>query len=967
MYSYTDTDDDSYKYSSSDIHTHSLKSILKSNENQKIMDIMKTSDAKSHELNLKIKSLEQYILELQKKNIELENVKNLNKSDDETKESLRGLSNLNTDLLQQNSLLRRENLLFKDKLKTLGYQTLVHQINNTETLDLDSISPSVLFQKIQYENQQVQTEDFTEIENNCNAELQLNEYMNKYQMEKDINQTLYSEIEQLKNEIKVLETNYTKLSNDAEIVFSSNQLITNNYQTLQNKNEDLLSKNQELVSIAKKLKTSLYLLQKEKETLEKTNHQIELINIKSQSTLETIPILEKIIDQDKDKFKNQINLLRQTVEILERENKELKNEKIDANEYYLLMANNSNNTDLIDKLEKELQNQIETMIENKQIINKQQNIIKCKTVENKKLLKSIEDLRANLKHKESIINGQKIRLENCQERIDELDHKFKSNQSLINTKTEIIKSLKSMKSKEPVTIVKQIKETDTKTRKRLFECQSEIKNLKSILETNKQTIADLRSQYKSKISQIENKQKLFAYREHQYRNVLNNLVTNKEYQNISTKTSSLYYTPNAPLLFNLTQIKSTTRDNKTVIQMYKNNSVHAGEYQFDGKLLYTIYNEYQVGFVYQLIVEQDVYYGIDYIQGNQRLPGIMTYNNHLLYSRKDDSRLFRILLSDQTPGNNFLDNLGSNRIGGKQWNTEIAGPLQKNHPGRILCYTYLKSKPHTHSILVVQYLPYEKSVFFKIMVSIYTFSDGSWYKDVLWQTELAGLGEDLIDSDSVDYLYFLTNPILGTLSNGEMVVFVFIEQMFTLSFQNKNNLHGYVLKTQPVMGMYGSDFDIDLISIIKTDAIYISLVSENQKIFIFTDKLIKQNVFSKLSKYIWFYIESPGIFVEMVGVYLLSIIDKYLQEETIDISQIDFPIEKTIFNLVGMWQGDQHITFLTKLEDSVAALLQDGTTVVLDPTVIDTTPSGILFITKRWALLLSLCSIVLLFTLNEIK
>ncbi|KAJ3276367.1 hypothetical protein HDV01_004990 [Terramyces sp. JEL0728] len=136
------------------------------------------------------------------------------------------------------------------------------------------------------------------------------------------------------------------------------------------------------------------------------------------------------------------------------------------------------------------------------------------------------------------------------------------------------------------------------------------------------------------------------------------------------------------------------------------------------------------------------------------------------------------------------------------------------------------------------------------MVSIFTFSDGAWYKDVLWQTELTGVGEDLIDSDSVDYLYFLTNPILGTLSSGEMVVFVFIEQMFTLSFQNKNNQHGYVLKTQPVMGMYGSDFDIDLISIIQTDSIYISLVSENQKILIFTDKSINQNIFSNISKYI---------------------------------------------------------------------------------------------------------------------
>ncbi|KAJ3276366.1 hypothetical protein HDV01_004989 [Terramyces sp. JEL0728] len=536
MYSYTDTDDDSYKFSSSDIHTHSLKSILKSNENQKMMDIMKTSDLKSHQLNLKINSLEQYILELQKKNIALENIKNLDRNENETKESLRGLSNLNTDLLQQNSLLRRENLLLKDKLKTLGYQTLVDQIKDTETLDLGSIQPSVMFGKIQYEAQHTQTEDFTEIERTCKAELQLNEYTNKYQVEKDINQTLYNEVEHLKNEIKSLETNYTKLSSDAEIVFSSNELITKKYQSLQSKNEEHAIRNAELVSVAKKLQTSLYLLQKEKETLEKANHQIELLNIKSQSTLETIPMLEKLIDQDKDKYTTEINLLQQAVDLLKKENQEMKSEKINSSEYYLLMANNSANMDLIDKLEKELQCQIESMIENKQLINKQQTAIKTKTIENKKLVKINEDLRSNLKHKESIINGQKIRLENTQEKYDELANKYKSNQSLINTKTEIIKQLKTLHTKEPVTIVKQVKEkADTKTKKQLFDCQHELKTLKTQLETNILTITNLKSMYKSKLQQIENKQKMYFYRERQYRHVLNNLVANKEYQNISTK------------------------------------------------------------------------------------------------------------------------------------------------------------------------------------------------------------------------------------------------------------------------------------------------------------------------------------------------------------------------------------------------------------------------------------------------
>jgi hypothetical protein len=112
--------------------------------------------------------------------------------------------------------------------------------------------------------------------------------------------------------------------------------------------------------------------------------------------------------------------------------------------------------------------------------------------------------------------------------------------------------------------------------------------------------------------------------------------------------------------------------------------------------------------------------------------------------------------------------------------------------------------------MAVQYLPYEKSVVFQVSVSIFTFSNSSWSKEILWETDLVGVGGDMIDSDSVDYLYFLTKPLLAVSEREDMVAFIFIEHLFILSKSENNE---YVLKTQLIGGLFGSDFDVDHIQI----------------------------------------------------------------------------------------------------------------------------------------------------------
>jgi hypothetical protein len=205
------------------------------------------------------------------------------------------------------------------------------------------------------------------------------------------------------------------------------------------------------------------------------------------------------------------------------------------------------------------------------------------------------------------------------------------------------------------------------------------------------------------------------------------------------------------------------------------------------------------------------------ISGNLRITRcILTKEKHLLYSRKFDTRLFRLIL---------------NALSG---NISIPGPLAEKQ-GRILAYSYLGSSSSDHHVMAVQYLPYEKSVLFQVSVSVFTYSNNDWTKETLWETDLAGLGGDLIDSDNIDFLYFLTNPVIAVSDNEDLVVFVLMEHLFTL-YRDENK---FFLKTQPVVGLYGSDFDVDYIGITqKNNLNLISIVSEVQ-----IAKIVKSDFF----------------------------------------------------------------------------------------------------------------------------
>jgi hypothetical protein len=194
-----------------------------------------------------------------------------------------------------------------------------------------------------------------------------------------------------------------------------------------------------------------------------------------------------------------------------------------------------------------------------------------------------------------------------------------------------------------------------------------------------------------------------------------------------------------------------------------------------------------------------------------------THDGHLLYSRKLDRRLFRLLTPTPAPPSKYMHQ--------NIWKDSIKGPLKADFPGRILAFSYLWALPNHYAILVVQYLPFENE-FCKISISI--FSAGPelfWRINTLWETEIEGCGQGMIQSDSVDYLYFLTTPIIATSGDSKLAAFVFIEHLFLISVDVVQE--GYVLTTQRVDGLFGADFDIDLVYIFTRPAEnLIVLVSE---------------------------------------------------------------------------------------------------------------------------------------------
>ena len=73
----------------------------------------------------------------------------------------------------------------------------------------------------------------------------------------------------------------------------------------------------------------------------------------------------------------------------------------------------------------------------------------------------------------------------------------------------------------------------------------------------------------------------------------------------------------------------------------------------------------------------------------------------------------------------------------------------------------------------------------------------------------------------MDYLYFLTNPSIANTNTASQFSFVFMGRFFFLDYNvdlEPKTVHGYKLSTQLIQGLYGSDFDIDMIRMHQSES-----------------------------------------------------------------------------------------------------------------------------------------------------
>ncbi|KAH6568967.1 hypothetical protein BASA50_008002 [Batrachochytrium salamandrivorans] len=241
-----------------------------------------------------------------------------------------------------------------------------------------------------------------------------------------------------------------------------------------------------------------------------------------------------------------------------------------------------------------------------------------------------------------------------------------------------------------------------------------------------------------------------------------------------------------------------------------------------------------------------------------RVPGSLTFSrlsygnpSTLVYSRKNDVCLFRVI-SDLVPKSIDSSLRDSGDIGGESPSMRpksYPGPFFQDYPGRVLSVVSLFTKDPSETLLFVfQYRSLQDKKRFRIYVSLFSqILDGPWKRYLLWEKDWHGLGEDAIAADELHLLYFLTDPIVVTSGLSKTVLFVFMQQLFTLDYiqdivtstvADARVTRGYLFTLQAIPFISGADLEIGNMHI-DTPGRTLVLSSNRNRVFILKRKPIE--------------------------------------------------------------------------------------------------------------------------------
>ena len=367
-------------------------------------------------------------------------------------------------------------------------------------------------------------------------------------------------------------------------------------------------------------------------------------------------------------------------------------------------------------------------------------------------------------------------------------------------------------------------------------------------------------------------------------------------------------------------------------------------------------------------------------------------NEHLyLFTRRLDSRLFRLYNS--------------------KTNESITGPLLINHPGLVINMVCMDSNldgtKGSLDIVTIQYRPPPpEKIDFEVILSIFSFNfkHKVWSQVVLQNLTLQGMGDNYIDSDQLDYLYFLTKPIVSLNRQIGSLCFVLMKHIYTIYRGVNDSFSLFTQNLEPILDY--SDFfitDIQLLCNEKQDETILLLISDEKRIILFTNNAsrIKEHdkesniplivldkitsYLSDLSKILVDSLFLPGNIILQI-VTLLMFPDDILSLLNMANSILDPSLTSQIereadskflsFHFYSMWSDSvSKSSRIQQLDlgntfENIAVLLYSFDIVVFDPFLVqDPQPWINLFFSfciEKW-LLISVCLVIIaLFFINEL-
>ncbi|KAJ3000509.1 hypothetical protein HDV02_005374 [Globomyces sp. JEL0801] len=537
-------------------------------------------DAKSHAYKLKLKTLESAMIDLQTKNMELndklkgtESSVHIDPPDLKTiQKELDGLTKLNTELLRENSRLRHERELVSNKLMSNGIELdidesgldddarkEVERILHTNQSMVRSMIYNEKLPKVKpfkRHHQEIQTDpdlyNASEEAQKLLLEEQYQQLKRSFQMEKDVNTELRKTLQKVELEMNLLENQFIKLSNDTEITNEKEKLINVQLNQSMEIQKQMMMDNQKLLESKLKLESKVNQQSQELKILQNTNDMLISYQSKSQLDIKSLQFLEQQRTSDRNDFINELNTLKDQIQLMTVENEVLKGHLKDSlvdrpelAQYATLVAEYSLIQDQNNRFKVELKD-----------LKSQISVLKSKNTEldNEKaiLIKSEKDLkfhlnlaRKELKNKFEQLQTIKLQHETQTQQHSQLQIKYKKECNTNQIKDDLLKELKKklhgfeiLKSKDG--IVNELTEFNKNLKLHLNRKSTLIKNwkskyttisneLKSLKESNKDKIdgkvyQSLKTQFKLQSESMKTQLETFKGRELQFQFVLSHFL-----------------------------------------------------------------------------------------------------------------------------------------------------------------------------------------------------------------------------------------------------------------------------------------------------------------------------------------------------------------------------------------------------------------------------------------------------------